>query len=138
MSLINNDRDMKSFLSDLRSPGEFSQEDLTAIALALPVSHLAAALYAHSGAEPFTRADTHDKKADLVARLLHAWVLSPELRFGELVTNLSCSLVEGRGVDCDPFLIEDGVLAGRADVAARGGRYQLGVVTPPGDTPPTE
>lgn len=134
MSVINNDRDMKSFLSDLRSPGEFSQKDLTAIALALPVSHLAAALYAHSGAEPFTRADTHEKKADLVARVLHAWCLSPDLRFGQLVGNLSCAPGAESADDCDPFFIEDGVLAERADAAA-------GVVTLKarrGYTPPTE
>lgn len=137
MSLINNDRDMQNFLCDLRSPGEFSQKDLGEIALALPISHLAAALYAHSGREPFTRADTHDKKADLVARLLHAWCLSPDLRFGQLVGNLSCNQAFGKYSgpdDCDPFFIEDGVLAERADAAA-------GVVTLKarrGYTPPTE
>lgn len=134
MSLINSDRDMQKFLSELRSPGEFSAKDLADIALALPVSHLAAALYANAGGEPFTRADTHEKKADGVARLLHAWCLDPDLRFGQLISNFSHEPGSHDADDCDPFYIEDGLLAERADAAA-------GVVTLKarrGYTPPTE
>lgn len=117
MSLINNDRDMQSFLCDLRSSGEFTAKDLADIALSLPVSHLAAALYAHSGRETFVRAKTHEQKADVIARLLHAWCLNPDLRLGQLVSNLSYDKLSGPD-DCDPFYIEDGALAERADALA--------------------
>lgn len=114
MTLINNDRDMKKLLDDLRL-GEFSDKDLADIALSLPVSHLAAALYANSGSEPFVRADTHDKKADVIARLLHAWILNPEWRLGQLISNLSSNIANGGSRGIDPYYIEDGALAERAD-----------------------
>lgn len=118
MSLINNDRDMQSFLCDLRSPGEFTAKDLADIALVLPVHVLAAALYAHSGRETFVRAKTPEQKADVIARLLHAWCLNPELRLGQLVSNLSSNIANG-GTRCfDPYYIEDSVLAERADALA--------------------
>lgn len=114
MTLINNDRDMKKLLDDLRL-GEFSARDLQAIALTLPVSVLAAALYANAGAESFTRASTHDQKADVIARLLRAWCFNPEWRLGQLVVNLCCSESAENPNDCDPFYVEDGVLAESAD-----------------------
>lgn len=113
MTLINNDRDMKKLLDDLRV-GEFSARDLQAIALSLPVSVLAAALYANSGSVPFVRADTHDKKADVIARLLHAWCLNPNLRLGQLV-HVLCQRGDS---PIDSFYIEDGELAERADALA--------------------
>jgi hypothetical protein len=114
MTLINNDRDMRKLLDDLRV-GEFSARDLQAIALTLPVSVLAAALYANAGGETFKRAGTHDQKADVVARLLHAWCMSPELRLGQLVSNLSSNIANGSTRGIDPYYIEDGELAERAD-----------------------
>lgn len=117
MSLINNDRDMKKLLDDLRV-GEFSARDLQAIALHLPVSVLAAALYANAGAESFTRASTHDQRADVVARLLHAWCLNPTLRLGQLISILSVPEDSRDGSNHDPFYVEDGVLAERADQLA--------------------
>lgn len=110
MTLINNERDMKKLLDDLRV-GEFSAIDLHDIALALPVNVLAAALYAHSGRETFVRAKTHEQKADVIARLLHAWLLNPDWRFGQLVGNICAN-----GVDA--YFIEDGALAARADALA--------------------
>lgn len=103
MSLINNDRDMKKLLDDLRV-GEFSARDLQAIALHLPVSVLAAALYANAGAESFTRAGTPDQKADVIARLLHSWVLNPELRLGELIT---AATIRPGACDNDLDFVED-------------------------------
>lgn len=117
MTLINNDRDMKKLLDDLRV-GEFSATDLHDIALALPVNVLAAALYARSGVETFTRASDDIQKADVIARLLHAWCLNPDLRLGQLVSILSCKEDPLSGDDCDPFYTEDGELAARADTLA--------------------
>lgn len=109
MSLINNDRDMESFLCDLRCPGEFSAKDLSNIALALPVSVLAAALYAHSGREK----KTNEQKADIIARLLHCWCLEPEQRLGQLIIN-------SVGVKKDLFFVEDDCLARLAEAFAQG------------------
>jgi hypothetical protein len=112
MSLINNDRDMKKLLDDLRV-GEFSATDLKHIALTLPVHVLAAALYANSSNDSFSRADTHDRKADIIARLLHCWLLAPEQRLGQLIIN-AC------GVKRDLFFVEDDYLARLAEAFVQG------------------
>jgi hypothetical protein len=111
MSLINNDRDMKKLLDDL-SVGEFSAKDLQDIALLLPVWVLASALYAHAGDEGIERAQTPGQKSDVIARVLHAWCLHPDLRLGQLIVNVSDP------PDCDPFYLEDGELARRLDKLA--------------------
>ncbi len=108
---------MKKLLVVLRV-GEFSERDLYDIAYLLPASVLAAALCAKSSSETFIRAGTPEQKADVVVRLLFAWSLNPEWRFGQLVANLCRNSESENPCGCDPFYVEDGVLAESADALA--------------------